>query len=81
MRQSWRSIVLEDIDRIEVIRGPGAAIWGANAVNGVINILTRSAADTKGALVRAGGGTFQPSQVAVRYGGAFGHTAYRVYSQ
>ena len=49
--------LLEDIDRIEVIRGPGALIWGANAVNGVINIITRSAGETQGGFVTAGGGT------------------------
>jgi iron complex outermembrane receptor protein len=75
-------LMLEDIDRIEVIRGPGAAVWGANAVDGVINILTRSAADTKGLLVRAGGGTFDRSNVAVRYGGTAGSNgSYRSYAQ
>jgi iron complex outermembrane receptor protein len=74
-------LVLEDIDRIEVIRGPGAAVWGANAVNGVINILTRTAADTKGALVQISTGTFEPAQVVARYGGSFGNIDYRVYSQ
>jgi len=48
--------LLEDIDRVEVIRGPGATLWGANAVNGVINIITRSAKDTRGLLVTGGGG-------------------------
>ena len=52
-----QDVPLEDIDRIEVIRGPGATLWGANAVNGVINIVTKKAADTQGALVTGGGGT------------------------
>jgi iron complex outermembrane receptor protein len=74
-------LMLEDVDRIEVIRGAGGAVWGANAVNGVINIITRSAADTPGLLVRAGGGTFDRSDVAVRYGGTSGRGAYRTYAQ
>src|SRR5262245_53818480 len=49
--------LLEDVDRIEVIRGPGATLWGANAVNGIINIITRPAAETQGGLVTAGAGT------------------------
>jgi iron complex outermembrane receptor protein len=73
-------LMLDDIDRIEVIRGPGAAIWGANAVNGVINIVTRAAAETQGTLVRADGGRVG-AQGAVRYGGTFGPASYRVYSQ
>jgi iron complex outermembrane receptor protein len=70
-------LMLEDVDRIEVIRGPGGAVWGANAVNAVINILTRPAADTVGLLVRAGGGTFDQGNLAVRYGAR----GYRVYAQ
>ena len=46
-----QDVVLEDVDRIEVIRGPGATLWGANAVNGVINITTRSAKETQGTLI------------------------------
>jgi hypothetical protein len=59
---------LDDIDRIEVIRGPGAAMWGANAVNAVINIVTKTAANTQGALVRVEAGR-AGNQGAVRYGG------------
>lgn len=59
--------LLEDIERIEVIRGPGAALWGANAVNGVINIITRPAAQTQGALVSAGGGDEEQAFGALRY--------------
>src|SRR6266545_1313387 len=73
-------LMLDDIDRIEVIRGPGAALWGANAVNGVINIITKTAADTQGGLVRVDGGRFG-EQGAVRYGGTLGSASYRLYSQ
>ena len=68
--------VLEDIDRIEVIRGPGAALWGANAVNGVINIITKSAEMTTGGLVTGGGGTHEKGFAAVRYGTSLGETAH-----
>ena len=64
-----QDVPLEDIDRIEVIRGPGATIWGANAVNGVINIVTKRAADTQGGLVTAGGGTEGQALGTVQYGG------------
>lgn len=60
--------ILTDIDRIEVIRGPGAALWGANAVNGVINIITKSAMDTPGRLVSIGGGTEERGFAEARYG-------------
>jgi iron complex outermembrane receptor protein len=74
-------LLIDDIDRIEVVRGPGGAIWGANAVNGVINIVTKSAYETRGGLVRYGLGTFDRNEVSARYGGALGSAAYRVFSQ
>lgn len=74
----WRSIdvLMEDISRIEVIRGPGASLWGANAVNGVVNIVTKSAVETQGGLLSAGGGTQERAFGAVRYGGPLGQSAY-----
>lgn len=74
--------MMEDIERIEVIRGPGAALWGANAVNGVINIITKPSADTQGALLTAGTGTKELGFGGGRYGGALNdHTTYRVYAK
>lgn len=60
--------LMEDIDRIEVIRGPGATLWGANAVNGVINIITKSAKDTQGLLISGGTGTEELGFGGIRYG-------------
>lgn len=77
-----QDVMLEDVDRIEVIRGPGGAVWGANAVNGVINIITKSAADTPGMLATAGGGSEERAFGSVRYGGRAGETThYRVYGK
>ncbi|NEX20815.1 TonB-dependent receptor [Thiorhodococcus mannitoliphagus] len=64
-----QDVMLADIDRIEVIRGPGATLWGANAVNGVINIISKSAAATQGGLLIAGGGNEERAIGALRYGG------------
>src|SRR5688500_99217 len=64
--------LLEDIERIEVIRGPGGTLWGANAVNGVINIITKSASETQGLLANAGGGSEEKVFGALRYGGKIG---------
>lgn len=63
-----QNTLLEDIDRIEVIRGPGGTLWGANAVNGVINIITKNASDTIGGLARVGAGNQERYQGGVRYG-------------
>lgn len=71
-----QNTLLEDIDRIEVIRGPGATVWGANAVNGVINIITKKAQDTQGTLLRASAGTEERANGAVRYGGKMGENAF-----
>ncbi len=74
--------LLEDLDRIEVISGPGATQWGANAVNGVINITTKSAKDTQGLLVSGGGGTELQGFGGVRYGGTLApNVYYRVYGK
>ena len=74
--------LLEDIDRIEVIRGPGGTIWGPNAVNGVINIITKNARDTQGMLVSAGGGNEQQGFFGFRYGSGNGRNLnYRVYGK
>jgi iron complex outermembrane receptor protein len=76
-----QSVPLEDIERIEVIRGPGATVWGANAVNGIINIITKPAQATKGGLLVAGTGSEDTAQSLLRYGGAAGNDgAYRVFS-
>jgi iron complex outermembrane receptor protein len=72
---------LEDIDRIEVIRGPGATLWGANAVNGVINIITRHTRDTQGTLLSFGTGNEDPALADFRYGGEAAGAAFRVYGK
>jgi iron complex outermembrane receptor protein len=75
---NWDSqpLLLEDIDRIEVIRGPGATVWGANAVNGVINIISREASDTQGGYVTSGGGSLERGFGTLRYGGRLGTKSY-----
>ena len=73
---------LEDIERIEVIRGPGASVWATSAVNGVINIITKTASDTPGAMVVAGGGTVDQGFGTVQYGGKIGSsTSYRAFTK
>ncbi len=74
-----QDVPMDNIDRIEVISGPGATIWGANAVNGVISIITKKAINTQGGLLTAGGGTFNQGFGTARYGGKLGNQAsYRV---
>jgi iron complex outermembrane receptor protein len=73
---------LEDIERIEVIRGPGGTVWGANAVNGVINIITKKAAETQGSMLVAGGGNLDQGFGTAQYGGGLGKdTNYRVFTK
>jgi len=75
-----QQVFLEDVDRIEVIRGPGATVWGANAVNGVISIMSKSARDTQGGLLYGGGGDVHLALGGARYGDKIGeNTYYRVY--
>jgi iron complex outermembrane receptor protein len=75
-------IVLQDIDRIEVIRGPGATLWGANAFNGVINIITKPAQETQGVMVSTGMGDDERGYDLVQYGGKLGKsTYYRAHAQ
>jgi iron complex outermembrane recepter protein len=76
-----QDVPLEDIERIEVIRGPGGAVWGANAVNGVINIITKKAEDTQGTLASGGGGTRALEFGTAQYGGKIaGSTSYRIFT-
>jgi len=73
---------LEDIERIEVIRGPGGTIWGANAVNGVINIITRRARDTQAGLMSAGAGSWRTGVGLMQYGGKIGpEGTYRAFAK
>ena len=75
-------IPLEDIERIEVIRGPGVSVWATNAVNGVINIITKKASETHGAMVVAGGGTVDQGFGTVQYGGNVGkETSFRAFAK
>jgi iron complex outermembrane receptor protein len=77
-----QSVLLQDIDRIEVISGPGGTLWGANAVNGVINIITKKAKDTKGLYLSAATGSYLNDQFTARYGGNIGSSVtYRVFGQ
>lgn len=71
-----------DIDRIEVVRGPGGTAWGVNAMNGVVNIITKSARDTQGSLVEVSAGTLEKYNFGLRHGGRWGENAsYRIYAK
>jgi iron complex outermembrane receptor protein len=74
--------LIEDVERIEVIRGPGASVWGANAVNGVVSIITKSSNQTQGRFAQAGGASHERRTVALRQGGKAGdHGRFRVYGK
>ena len=74
--------VIADVDRIEVIRGPGGSIWGANAINGVINVITKNAADTRGNQLLVAAGNENQVITSARHGGRMGATgSYRVYGK
>lgn len=76
-----QDVVLADVERIEVISGPGATLWGANAMHGVVNIITRSASQTTGTLLHAGAGDLE-QRLTARYGAPAGEAgAYRVYAK
>ncbi|OHB69626.1 MAG: hypothetical protein A2V70_15665 [Planctomycetes bacterium RBG_13_63_9] len=75
-------VMLQDVQRIEVIRGPGSTLWGSNAVNGIINIITKPAKDTQGLLIHGGAGTEERGFTGVRYGGGAGSDLnWRVYGK
>ena len=75
-----QDVMLEDVERIEVVRGPGASVWGANAVNGVINIITKQARDTQGLLISSLAGNVEQAAASGRWGGSIGADAdYRGY--
>lgn len=77
-----QNVLLEDVDRIEVVSGPGGTLWGANAVNGVINVMTRSARETQGMYLSASTGTFLQDHLAARFGTRIDSNLYlRVYGQ
>jgi iron complex outermembrane recepter protein len=77
-----QDVLLEEVERIDGIRGPGATLWGANAVSGIINIVTKNSAGTQGLLLQGGTGSFERGFAQIRYGGQFNEqTHYRLYGR
>ncbi|MFO7448078.1 MAG: TonB-dependent receptor [Ignavibacteriaceae bacterium] len=77
-----QSVFLEDLERVEITTGPGGTLWGSNAVNGVINVITKDAKQTEGLYASAAGGTFLQDWVSLRYGSSIGEDiSFRVYAQ
>lgn len=77
-----QSVFLEDVERIEVISGPGGSLWGANAVNGIISIITKRARDTQGLMLTAAGGDFMKMNFGARFADSIGSkTYYRLYAE
>ena len=77
-----QDVMLQDVERIEIIRGPGATVWGSNTLNGIINIISKNSKDTQGGLVVAGGGTEDKAFTSLRYGGQVDDNLhYRVYGK
>ncbi|MHC4298966.1 MAG: TonB-dependent receptor plug domain-containing protein [Planctomycetota bacterium] len=82
VRRDTQEVMLEDVQRIEVIRGPGGTLWGPNAINGIINVITKNAKDTQGTLLVGGGGSEERGFGKVRYGDKINeNTHYRVYAE
>ena len=78
---NMQDMILDDIDRIEIIRGPGGTMWGANAVNGVINIITKKASETQGTMISFTGGSLERN-INARYGGKINdQTSFRLYAK
>ena len=76
-----QNLLIDDIERIEIIRGPGASLWGANAVHGIVNVVTQRASDTQGTMLTLGSGNEERAIAEARYGGRAGTSgAYRVYA-
>ncbi len=76
-----QDVLMEDIDRVEIIRGPGGTIWGSNSVNGVINIITKNARETRGSLVSVGGGNTEQGFIDWRYGAGTDQLSYRLFGK